>query len=332
MEQIDIDIKALTPIHTGNIGPTESSIRTTGLMGGLRWWYGLIYRTLGHKICDDPKKDDKIENLCKRCSIFGNTVQRRKFDFVLSDDRTEDTCSGGIRMTKQGGGRGWYLPQGRMGDFKIKIHGDAQAVNEMICLFLFLEKYGTLGAKPQLGFGRFQILESEGLRERVSSFEIPFGSESSKEPNLIGSTFYSIRFSESPFTPKLKAATRQSTKIISELESEQIAPVSSLVKEHLRFPQGRYTKSFILGEKKQRARIASSWAYRNGSSWQLDVFAGPILKNDKDREWKQYNKILSDTNEWERILGFQNTPTLSVSIKHIDSSNSLKRIIEEVLQ
>jgi CRISPR-associated protein Cmr1 len=336
MEQIDIDIRTLTPIHTGNIDPTESSIRTTGLMGGLRWWYGLIYRTLGHKICDDPKKDDKIENLCRRCFIFGNTIQRRKFDLVLIEDRTEVTCSGGIHMEKRGGGRGWHLPPGRMGDFKIKIQGDAQAVNEMICLILFLERFGTLGAKPQLGFGRFQILRSERLHRRVESFEIPLGSKSPKEPNLKGSTFYSITFSDSPFTKELIDAmkeTRLFPKIKSELQSRQIAPISPLVKEHFRFnlPSG-YSRSPILGQNKQRARIASSWAYRDGSSWRIDVFAGPILSKDKDVKWKRYNRFLSDKEKWEEILGFQNTSTLSISSTHIDSPLRMKSLLEEVLQ
>ncbi len=332
MEQIDIDIKTLTPIHTGNIDPAESSIRATGLMGGLRWWYGLIYRTLNHKICDNPKEDKNPEKLCGRCALFGNTAQRRKFDLLIEDNAVV-TCSDVIRVEKKRGGRGWHLPQGRMGEFKLRISGNSDATKEIILLFLFLERYGTLGAKPQLGFGRFRITNRDVLRKYVSVSQITLGNEIIKKPNLIDSRFYTITFDESPFTEKLKEDMKTPQAVKDELTVKELAPVSPLVKEYLRFgPHKQNTKSFILGKKKQRARIASSWAYRDDSSWRIDVFAGPILGKYEERDWKLYNNILSNEMKWKKILGLQDESTISVSSTYIDSPTRMKSLLEGVLQ
>lgn len=39
MRELTVEIRALTPIWTGDVDKRNSRLRETGIIGSLRWWY-----------------------------------------------------------------------------------------------------------------------------------------------------------------------------------------------------------------------------------------------------------------------------------------------------
>jgi len=64
-------------------------------------------------------------------------------------------------------GRGWYLFPGHVGTLKLKVEGEVKVVSLLACMFLWLEKYGSIGARPQLGYGAFRILNRDKVMEKA---------------------------------------------------------------------------------------------------------------------------------------------------------------------
>ena len=54
----EIKIRTLTPLWTGDVDRECKSIKETGIIGSLRWWYEALVRGLGGYACD-PTSDRK---------------------------------------------------------------------------------------------------------------------------------------------------------------------------------------------------------------------------------------------------------------------------------
>jgi len=80
----EIKIRTLTPLWTGDVDRECKSIKETGIIGSLRWWYEALVRGLGGYACD-PTSDRKciyegdIKKICPACQLFGCTGWGRKF-------------------------------------------------------------------------------------------------------------------------------------------------------------------------------------------------------------------------------------------------------------
>ncbi|HEC32374.1 MAG TPA: type III-B CRISPR module RAMP protein Cmr1, partial [Deltaproteobacteria bacterium] len=83
MKEYTVKIKSLTPIlWTGDADRKNTTLRETGIIGSLRWWYEALIRGLGGSACDptsDAKCPDKNGNRCDACELFGCTGWARKF-------------------------------------------------------------------------------------------------------------------------------------------------------------------------------------------------------------------------------------------------------------
>ncbi len=124
-------------------------------------------RGLGGSACDptsdsrceyDPKKPDPPEKqLCATCYLFGCTGWARRFRLQVVSDDTQPAWRGAatLNIRPPDRNRGWFLPPGKMGKLALRIEGEGTAA--LASLFLFLERRGNLGAKPQLGYGLFEI-------------------------------------------------------------------------------------------------------------------------------------------------------------------------------
>lgn len=106
MDEYTIKIKALTPIWTGNANRKCETLRETGIIGSLRWWYEALIRGLGGYACDptidgrcsldqkrfkealkNGKSQQKAlsEQICPACQLFGCTGWARKFVLHILD-------------------------------------------------------------------------------------------------------------------------------------------------------------------------------------------------------------------------------------------------------
>ena len=81
---IEVKLRTLTPIWTGNVDRDSPSLKETGLLGSLRFWYEAWVRALGGSACDPTAKDKceykvKKSSICNACQLFGCTGWARKF-------------------------------------------------------------------------------------------------------------------------------------------------------------------------------------------------------------------------------------------------------------
>lgn len=85
----EVELETLTPIWTGDPNRRMSSVRETGLLGALRWWYGVVLSSKGYGIAPRIESrsgrhstaDDHLDvsRLCPVCRFFGTTGWARPF-------------------------------------------------------------------------------------------------------------------------------------------------------------------------------------------------------------------------------------------------------------
>jgi CRISPR-associated protein Cmr1 len=106
MKRLELKLKTLTPIWTGNVDKNSDILMETGILGSLRWWYEGIIRGLGGRACDPTSEEAKercnfnaesyenalkqgkshrdafvegLKDVCPACLLFGCTGWRRRF-------------------------------------------------------------------------------------------------------------------------------------------------------------------------------------------------------------------------------------------------------------
>ena len=332
MDKLTIKVKMLTPIWTGGMNNRSMDrIHETGILGGLRWWFEAIVRGLGGHACD-PVGDNKCQydvkdsrppekQLCHACYSFGTTGWQRRFRLEIVDDQTECILQSGdkilnIRPPRRT--RGWYLPAGNIGKFTLKFIGDPERLSLIAALLLFLEKWGNLGAKPQLGYGIFMIENRDEVIEwaygrsgdkpgwewKVFSNDNP----NKKLPDLRRFGFFKYRFkpTQPGWWTQVPGLNRVSTKIQPIISQYQTVPVSPSLKNEWRFNQwnrkwGDDQEIFGVmqpGGNRLRSKVAVSWAYKTDGAWEVRGWVW--LKSPKwaDKVWN----ILSNNQVWQTIL------------------------------
>jgi CRISPR-associated protein Cmr1 len=77
---------AKTDIWTGDADGQPNSLKHTGLLGSIRWWFEVVVRGLGGYACDPSETKCKDKNHCVVCELFGCTGWARKFRFDVLDE------------------------------------------------------------------------------------------------------------------------------------------------------------------------------------------------------------------------------------------------------
>ncbi len=91
MREFTVKVKPLTPIWTGDTTGKNTTLRETGIIGSLRWWYEALVRGLGGTACDPTYNKCKDENHCDACELFGCTDWARKFRLEVEKTNSEVT-------------------------------------------------------------------------------------------------------------------------------------------------------------------------------------------------------------------------------------------------
>lgn len=86
MEQFTVQIKPLTPLWTGDANKECRTLRETGIIGSLRWWYEALIRGLGGSACDPTNSKCNGKDHCDACELFGCTGWARKFRLEVEID------------------------------------------------------------------------------------------------------------------------------------------------------------------------------------------------------------------------------------------------------
>src|SRR5579884_253334 len=191
---LPITLTTLTPLWTGGAdGTCKSGPHITGIMGSLRWWYEVLVRGVGGRVCDmnSPCKDDKddkpYQGLCDVCRLFGATGWARRFKLIVSEQKLEwkqpaasTIDNSGNRVFRLSADHPadhdprWYLPGNPLyGNVTLEIVATLpleekgnQLLNPQVIagLIQLIADRGSLGAKSQLGMGVVQLASRQSTQ------------------------------------------------------------------------------------------------------------------------------------------------------------------------
>lgn len=179
-----MQIKTLTPLWTGNVDGKCKTIKETGIIGSLRWWYEALVRGLGGYACDPTsdkrcelnykKFDNSIKNgrsiqesldeqICPVCQLFGCTGWKRRFKLELN---SEKLLNAPFIIAKPNESQrpvflGYYDKTGKayknkgglVGGFEFDLIPENEGNIDLLGLLLQLSIDWGLGAMTQKGFG-----------------------------------------------------------------------------------------------------------------------------------------------------------------------------------
>lgn len=166
---ITIKIKPLTPLWIGDENGKNTVLRETGLIGSLRWWYEIIMKSLGGKVCDptdtESEKRCKGKEHCDVCELFGCTGWSRKFRLEVESEELplEPNVKIGTRMGEKCRSR---IVSGFISDkpIALKFIPLREITDEEWALlyktFKVISEYGAFGSHISQGNGVIQIVES----------------------------------------------------------------------------------------------------------------------------------------------------------------------------
>jgi CRISPR-associated protein Cmr1 len=192
MSLLPIQVSTLTPLWTGGVEATANDrIHTTGLLGSLRWWYEILARGVGGTVCDPSvspcQYDEKAlqHGLCEVSKVFGATGYSKRFRLSVDDSQMREATGPGVRQrrgdfrieaartTPRGQRPTWYLNSAALeGPLKLTIIPLHSEFNTGLIggLLQFIARWGSLGAKPQIGLGVINLASAQNtgvLQEKL---------------------------------------------------------------------------------------------------------------------------------------------------------------------
>lgn len=344
---MEIKIQTLTPLWTGGVDGSMDRIHETGIIGSMRWWYEAIVRGLGGKACDPSQggcifKAEKYRQskaiderhrlldagLCDVCQVFGATGWRRRFWIDVADGTkpvwTKENRMLNIRPPERT--RGWFLPPGRMGELVLKFDGDVRTLSLLASLFLFLEKWGNIGAKPQLGYGVFRIINRSNVLNQAHHSWHEDADIYKDRPNvghkphidlpdlrLFGFMHYYFQPEKGAWwthAPGMERAAMQVQPIITKYKTVPLAPSFKNEWRFRRWQGDRSDEMWMFGALqlrrkdetvRVRSKVTVSWAYPLDDGWEMRSWAWLQDPKVAARVWD----IVRDESSWRAILRVQ---------------------------
>jgi len=197
-----VKIRPLTPIWTGDADRQNTTLRETGIIGSLRWWYEALIRGLGGTACD-PTSDhrcqlsgkekterERISKMCPACYLFGCTGWARKFRLEINEvnkfyapfviAKPEDSKKPFFLGFYDKSGKEFEENGGLMGEYELNFNVEEDKLDLIKLLLLLSTKWG-FGSGVQKGFGianineeiKFSIEKNTFLKQNIfKSIEI----------------------------------------------------------------------------------------------------------------------------------------------------------------
>lgn len=193
---MQLKLKTLTPIWTGDIDRNSSKLKESSVIGSLRWWCEGIVRGMGGYACIAVQNGSQpclvgpdikaADDLCPACQLFGCTGWARRFRlssgemqsfplfFISHQQAYIGNANWLYRMfggsdlggSKEKRGKDWQLSFGVhtlwSDEFSLEVlprfAASEDTTNMLAYLFSIIASYGALGAKAQNGFGLVKLL------------------------------------------------------------------------------------------------------------------------------------------------------------------------------
>jgi len=185
VNKFTITIQTLTPLWTGDVKRKCDTLKLTGLLGSLRWWFEALVRSIGYKACDSTGEkcelklekptdlQDIMQKLCPACFLFGTTGWKKRF--WVEEKKKELMEIPLIVFGTRKKRKGKYLSRtcrGIQGEIELYVHFNN---SKKIYNFLLLEtikvvsQWGMLGA--QIAQGNGTIFSKIHPQYTIHSFE-----------------------------------------------------------------------------------------------------------------------------------------------------------------
>jgi len=323
---IELKLRTLTPIWTGNIDRDSPSLREIGINGSLRWWYETLLRAYGEDACDPTDSLCNAEKHCSACELFGCTGWSRKFRLeIFSDVKLKSLQQLRIRTREMRTIRGQrrFLNRyvsGLSGEFSIKIIPlRTMKTNEEAYfrrVLQIINEYASLGAKTAQGNGVVQIEGLEPVKSKVS-----LRSDFAKNNVPILSDFFFSKFQLSFDMPIREIINRQffwgiegTANIWNDYwEGHAFLPIAFHVRDAIRSTiDDRYRRHEIFGERERGSKVFVSHGYKiDASTVEIRIFGYSL----KDYEFNNLRGALKQ--KLPAYLSFNCNRPLKVSVKEI---------------
>jgi len=329
-------------------------LHVSGIIGSLRWWYEAIIRGLGGDACDpagydkckfDLKEFQKDKNkgeneqdaleragLCDACKIFGATGWSRRLRVKIDEHQIMPAWNGPtLNIRPPDRSRGWFLNPGHWGTFTLILHGEKTILEQLADLILFLEQWGALGAKNQLGYGVFRLENRKEIEQYAGRWRwFVTGNKPAGEcPDLRRFGFFNLRFKTEndhwwTYIPALERllGEKNTARALKQTEERGMIPLAPVLKNTWRFHdwQGPFSiAQWLFGasrgeEDRVRSKVNVSWAYRNGEEWEMRgwVWLPPKDGNGQVIASQHLQKLwecFCNENIWSNVLKI-NSPEL----------------------
>jgi len=188
--KLTIKLQTLTPLWTGAADRSCESLKLTGLLGSLRWWFEVLVRGMEYYACDSTS-ENKCKNeikhpedlyrfpnqVCPACFLFGATGWRKRFTVTLNSSFIRP-YSDKIKVKIGEKSKEWHYYPGLIGTATLTFYFKSyEPFNEYLkstlkILLTLIQNYGMLGAKTALGYGvvSFIDLYSSNLQDDWNKF------------------------------------------------------------------------------------------------------------------------------------------------------------------
>ncbi len=223
---MQIRIRTLTPIWSGDVNGKCTKLRETAIIGSLRWWFEAIVRGLGGYACD-PTSNEKCEykdntnDICAVCELFGTTGWAKRFKFEIKQSFHEIYESNLVIIGSIGS---WYYPSGlvscndKLNEIKQILQFDKNIESIFRALFTFISNWGMIGGKTAIGYGAVRFEDENGNPIKSNNKDIKTFFEYLEEKKNHGKNAVNAPRLDEMFFAKFKIKEECIDKIIKKVE------------------------------------------------------------------------------------------------------------------
>jgi CRISPR-associated protein Cmr1 len=300
-EPITFKIKTLTPLWTGGSDGKMDRIHETGIIGSIRWWYEVIIRGLGYHVCDptsdnhcklsgkEVNDNERISKLCPACYLFGTTGWKRMFNLHLTVDGKQPVKGNEpfSQATTNNINKNWLKrvfeknldDRNFFGSLELRVlpRCDRHQIEEQLKAVLsIMSNFGSLGAKPQFGYGLFELADhTEEPRESLRKIN-RFLKDNCFVKRNDGMEGYSLKNYWKIEAEAGKPLPPANLKYLGSEVKDFYIPMSFDV---------RYTlRKEYLGKCRSKKATAEIFGGTKGDKWASKVFVSSFYKEDQQNE------------------------------------------------
>lgn len=194
MLNVPVIFETITPLFTGNCNQEMTEIKPTSVMGSLRFWFEVICHFSGlfmgkkselvaknFKSFIKNKPDANSEDIQKEFKLsptafyFGCTGWKSQIGIEKIEPSENEIVLMNPKNRRIVDGKNWYLPGTYFeGQFTIffSLSDISLKDNILFPLLQFIQEYGFLGGKNNLGFGRVKI--TDDIKTELSNDSFKF--------------------------------------------------------------------------------------------------------------------------------------------------------------